>query len=590
MEDNCIDELFNKIHQLESENQDFKKKLETLDRELENKAMKDTFKEIEKNIVENLDIKNQIEKADTEILENNNNNNTEEEIIKKIINFATYLKSNVDKLSGLREDMLSESKYNYDSKIEVLSALTKDKFSDINDKFVERVIKLDNSILFRIVAINVIEGYIKGVRLYDKNGLKVDTNYHLKTPSTLENIPLANVFNNTYIFSRSESAKILDEHLADTNSILKIYYELLGFDDDNDESSMIIDDNPLRRSRKNSVAKDLVPYKIIPDTIDITKYNLEINNNKILSVRNKDANVLIVFEAVLLRESEQSKGFVSTSSLKVFTSLYSKDIVNILHIHLNDTSEEIAVDSAFLERGHSVSEFKKFDLDYLGKKLNYKFLFKDYKLIKVFYNVAENFIDEPNFEEVRIKPGKIVKIINHDLFSNYFGKISNVPIGMLARKDKEVTNLERLKSSDVTKEGYCHERHLEELPGFITIDVNLTPDKAIVEKPIRISIPVCKVIPLTPKEEVIFEKILVKSEILEKKQTEEKLNILYKNFIEINQYVGDNNKLKALTLDEVKNMLEFTENSISDNEKVNFKSIFEESDENIEVNNKFIKI
>jgi hypothetical protein len=90
----------------------------------------------------------------------------------------------------------------------------------------------------------------------------------------------------------------------------------------------------------------------------------------------------VIFDSQLISEEIESKfsSLVSQSTMRVYTSLYSQNIVNIVHIHLNDTSESIAVDTFFLEKKDSVSDFKKFDIDMTGKKLNYKFLFRDFKV------------------------------------------------------------------------------------------------------------------------------------------------------------------------------------------------------------------
>jgi len=100
-----------------------------------------------------------------------------------------------------------------------------------------------------------------------------------------------------------------------------------------------------------------------------------------------DENLLICYQAKLIKEEsgDKFKGLVSNSILKVYTSMYNKDIVNIIHIHLNDTSEEISVDSLFLEKSEMVTDHKNFLLDFQGKKLNYKFLFRDFQVFYYYF-------------------------------------------------------------------------------------------------------------------------------------------------------------------------------------------------------------
>ncbi len=59
----------------------------------------------------------------------------------------------------------------------------------------------------------------------------------------------------------------------------------------------------------------------------------------------------VCFEAIEVTNHHNDKdnrnflGFVGTSIMKVYTAITWKEIINIILIHLNDTSSEIAVDS-----------------------------------------------------------------------------------------------------------------------------------------------------------------------------------------------------------------------------------------------------
>ena len=80
---------------------------------------------------------------------------------------------------------------------------------------------------------------------------------------------------------------------------------------------------------------------------------------------------------------------------------------------------------------------------------------------------------------------------------------------MFARKDKSISDdnnykktnsLERMKSKEIIKEGYCHQIHLEELPGFIELEVAFSPDMNLLDNPFKVSLPVCKIVPLIPQK------------------------------------------------------------------------------------------
>ena len=362
------------------------------------------------------------------------------------------------------------------------------KFNSLADefdkKFKGRIINHKN-INYLIKYFDKKDKNIKAMMLYDSNGIKVNEKTHDKL-RLYNSIEVKDLFEDTYIISKEESSTIMKDYLNDNKHIIKIYYQM-------------------QVDRTYRYEKDLIPYKIEPSYIDINQYNLSIQSNSIKEVENKENRCFVIFDQTLIGDGKSTTGLVSSSSIKVYTTLYSKDILNILHIHLNDTSQEITIDSEFLEKEDSIINHKVFTVDAMGKRLTYKLIFKDYRLIKIFYSVSNDFIDEPPFEEIRITPNNYVKIIKGD-YKNFYGQVKEFPIGMLARKDKELGELKRMSSSGFQKEGYCPDRHLEELPGFVSVKILFTGDNPPqqMKEPINISIPVCFLIPLSPEEQIKF--------------------------------------------------------------------------------------
>ena len=227
-----------------------------------------------------------------------------------------------------------------------------------------------------------------------------------------------------------------------------------------------------------------------------------------------------------------------------------------MHIHLNDTSQEITIDSEFLEKDENELNHKVFLMDATGKRLSYKLIFKNNKLLKIYYNVSNDFIDEPPFEEIRITPNNFVKIINGE-YKNYYGQVKDFPIGMLARKDKDLTDLKPMKSSGFQKEGKCPDRHLEELPGFVSVEIlfdDTKPPKKMKES-INISIPVCFLVPLKPEEQIKFEKNIIIEKEMEIEEEINTIEDIYKNCQEYEKYLKDDKILEEKSLDEVKKIL-----------------------------------
>lgn len=492
----------------------------------------------------------------------------ENELLSNICLFSSTFNERETLIANKREEYSNKIKNFYDNQIKEINEYSNEKLKDVLDYFRERVIKSENS-LFIIKDIDYKMMNFKGVRLYDKNAVKVNVELHSKS-RLWENISFLKAFEKSKIFDLEES-KIIIEDYNKSNDVLKIYYQTLIISDNNYEDDGEEDESPddhIGYSMNNNRMQDkeIVPYKILPEGVDINEYNLIIDKDTIVGVKTRDTGISVLFEAVLINSKNDNRkfsGFISTSMMKIYTCLYSKDIVNLIHIHLNDTSEEIAVDSVFMNPNESPEQFKEFKKDAFGKTLNYKFLFKDYRLNKIYYNLSDNFIDEPKFEEIRISVGNMIRIKNDEKFKGCYAKITSIPLGMLVRKDLDKKDIvERMKSSDIKKEGYCIERHLDELPGFIDIQVILNDKKEPIlsKQKIKLSIPVCNAIIINMKEQVEIEKIVVTEQINEENILKDELDKLFLD-LKSNEKYSDFQVLSkdVVSLDEAKQFLEYLE-------------------------------
>ena len=440
------------------------------------------------------------------------------------------------------------------------------KFNSLADefdkKFKGRIINHKN-INYLIKYFDKKDKNIKAMMLYDSNGIKVNEKTHDKL-RLYNSIEVKDLFEDTYIISKEESSTIMKDYLNDNKHIIKIYYQM-------------------QVDRTYRYEKDLIPYKIEPSYIDINQYNLSIQSNSIKEVENKENRCFVIFDQTLIGDGKSTTGLVSSSSIKVYTTLYSKDILNILHIHLNDTSQEITIDSEFLEKEDSVINHKVFTVDAMGKRLTYKLIFKDYRLIKIFYSVSNDFIDEPPFEEIRITPNNYVKIIKGD-YKNFYGQVKEFPIGMLARKDKELGELKRMSSSGFQKEGYCPDRHLEELPGFVSVKILFTGDNPPqqMKEPINISIPVCFLIPLSPEEQIKFEKSVIIQQEMEIEETNQEIDEIFKKCEVYESYIKNDSLLEEKSLEEIKAIL-------NEVEKINIEELGKNASDEFKDKLEFIK-
>ncbi len=490
----------------------------------------------------------------------NNNTKKSESLIKikgnenDFINNVLQLNDMINQkqilLINQNKTFTNEISLKYDSLKKESIEEDKKQYNEFIKQFKGRIIVYQN-INYIINDLNMKDRTIKGIRLYDSNGIKVNIKQQLQF-NYYTSIPVQSMFNSSYILSKEESEKIIKNQEKDNLNFIKILYQL-------------------QQDIYNPREKELIPYRIEPSNLDINEYDLDIKDNLIKYVRHKQSETYIIFEPIMVGDSQKS-GLVSNDPIKVYTTFYNKDIVNILHIHLNDTSQEITIDSEFLEKNDNILNHKIFTTDITGRRLTYKLIFQKNKLIKIYYCMSIDYIDEPPFQEIKFSKNCYVKISKGE-FKNYYGKIKEFPIGMLARKDNDETELKKMKSFGEKKEGYCGDRHLDGLPGFVLVEIMFYPGSEIKEMKeyIKRSLPVCHLIPLSPKEGIRFDKSIIiqsNNEVME----------IYNIAKELEKYVNEEKLLDEFDLNKTKEILTLAEkirndfNNLDDDleDKINF--------------------
>ena len=68
-------------------------------------------------------------------------------------------------------------------------------------------------------------------------------------------------------------------------------------------------------------------------------------DDRIYEIRHKELG-LVKFVS---QKIDEDCGYVSFSKMVVYTTVYKADILNIVHIHLNDVSEEVTIDVAYMQ-------------------------------------------------------------------------------------------------------------------------------------------------------------------------------------------------------------------------------------------------
>ena len=128
----------------------------------------------------------------------------------------------------------------------------------------------------------------------------------------------------------------------------------------------------------------------------------------------------------------EKQGYVANSVIDIWTETDPSDqaleTLNIFHLHVNDTSEEVTFDVSYMHKDEAIDQFLNFKTDVSGRPLKYKIIVKDMSIHKVLYNregpkskihknqilldqsaenkknLAEN-VEEIPFQEFRIKVG-----------------------------------------------------------------------------------------------------------------------------------------------------------------------------------------
>lgn len=70
-------------------------------------------------------------------------------------------------------------------------------------------------------------------------------------------------------------------------------------------------------------------------------------------------------------------GYVENSVVLIYTSQYAHDMLNIVHVHINDMSEEVTLEVRYMGDGETLALYQDFKEDHTGRPLRYKVIVKD---------------------------------------------------------------------------------------------------------------------------------------------------------------------------------------------------------------------
>jgi len=239
-----------------------------------------------------------------------------------------------------------------------LNKLSQNEILDENKEKEEIYMNIDcqntenfNSEYYYIDNINILSNNINLIKIYDKNGIKVNIDHYIKN-GFYTNMLLDEFYfqkSNINIMSKEESDNLLKEHsdvLKNDKQILKIFYSLndnIEYDNDNEYSyqqnintNFFIRKTSLKQPRKYNIEK------ILPENLSnlIDEYSIENNAEGLINdIRNKSENLKVLFITEEIKfEDKSSKTYQSLPiGIHLYFSMH-KTFLNILHIDFIDTN------------------------------------------------------------------------------------------------------------------------------------------------------------------------------------------------------------------------------------------------------------
>lgn len=193
-------------------------------------------------------------------------------------------------------------------------------------------------------------------RLFDSNGILLDEKQTtINLVATNENT----FFTNYQMYTVEEENDIKHEALNSKEHVFTVKYQLLHLGDEG-ESEV-----------------ECMPVEIYPPGLKVQDYDIRFDKDqdRITEIRNKQLG-LVKFAYYKI---DEACGYVQGSVMRIYTSPYQGggDMLNLIHVHVNDTSDEVTIDVAYMQEGESIKEHEEFKADYTGQVLRYKILVRD---------------------------------------------------------------------------------------------------------------------------------------------------------------------------------------------------------------------
>ena len=172
------------------------------------------------------------------------------------------------------------------------------------------------------------------------------------------------------------------------------------------------------------------------------------------------------------------------------------EILNIIHIHLSDTSDHTSIDVVYLKKGETRDQHTEFCVDEMGTILRYRILVKNLTIFEILYNTGSS-VETIPFEEIRFTVGEkyLIKGVEDLSPSHMFAIIKDIPLQMLSCAEQYRGFADTLQESKTQHFmfGQCQRRCFERLLGFVDLEIwSMDGLNTVSDEAFQVAIPACK--------------------------------------------------------------------------------------------------
>ena len=236
-----------------------------------------------------------------------------------------------------------------------------------------------------------------------------------------------------------------------------------------------------------------LPLKLEPSGLRITSYGIDFITSQGVRAITHVTDGPVLFNAIQYTGNNPVN---VSSAIKLYTSILDDNTINILHVHLDDLSDEISIDTIYLTNQQSINDtdVQQFHTDVTGRPLSYKIVVQHNRIIAVLHNSIDNNTKQHNitssaFESITApSTGDYVQ-----LSGNRIAQIQSNTIGLIITSSPDNQQLNEYAKQQHTAHDthLCLHKHPVDLHGEIQLDVIMENNK-LLSQSYQSCIPVCR--------------------------------------------------------------------------------------------------